>query len=229
LGIWIGLTFAERFSPPFQKEPNKYSNLVFVVIFSGIIGARITYVFRYSEVFIGTPINIFSLNPGLLDPLGGIAVGVITGLIYGNRKNLSLLSTLDSYTLFFGVMMTAIALALLASGDAYGLETQLPWGIELWGSKRHPTQIYYLLASLAILGILWYRKNSKNHLNQRNGSTFFAFTAMSSAYRLFLDAFRGDSDLIFSSIRTSQLIAWLFLAVSLWRLVEFRNKTIQSE
>jgi phosphatidylglycerol:prolipoprotein diacylglycerol transferase len=226
-GIWMGLTLAERFSPTFQKEPNTYANLVFIVIFSGIIGGRITYVFRYIEVFIGSPMNIFSLNPGLLDLSGGIAVGMIAGLIYGNRKSLFLLSTLDAYTFFFGVMFTAIALAQLASGDAYGLETKLPWGIELWGIKRHPTQIYTLLASLAILVILWTRKNSENQPNQQNGSTFFSFTAMSSASRLFLDAFRADSDLIFSSIRTSQLIAWLFLAVSLWGLKKILTNSIQ--
>ena len=155
--------------------------LVLILLIVVIIGARLTYVIRHLDIFMSTPLNIFSLNPGLLDPLGGIGMGVIAGLIYLNHKNLFIWSTLDAFTPLFGVMLIAIALSQLASGDAFGLETNLPWGIELWGLKRHPTQIYYILTGITILGIIWPKREFEASKLNVTGSTFLSFIALSAA------------------------------------------------
>ena len=76
LGLWIGLTLAERISPEFKANPNVYFNLALTVMISGILGARLIYAARYLAVFKTTPLNLFSLNPGLTDPIGGIGAGI---------------------------------------------------------------------------------------------------------------------------------------------------------
>lgn len=222
LGVWIGLNLTERFSSTFQVDPNKLYNLVLISIISGILSARISFVIQNLDIFIRNPSDIFSLNPGLLDPTGGFGIGFIAGLIFVNRKNLNIWSTLDALTPFFGVMIIATALSQLASGDAFGLETNVPWGMELWEAKRHPTQIYYLTAGLVIIFILWPRRSFENLKFQTKGSYFFTFTAMNATTRLFLDAFRGDSTLILYTARTSQVVAWFVLAISLWRLIKIK-------
>ena len=95
----------------------------------------------------------------------------------------------------------------------------MPWGIDLWNATRHPTQIYELIAALVIFGLLWFRKTDR-----LPGSGFFLFAALTAGARLFLEAFRGDSILIFNGLRLAQIMAWIVLAVSL-----FANEWIRRE
>jgi prolipoprotein diacylglyceryltransferase len=223
LGLWLGLSLAERISPEFNNNPNVYYNLAFTFMISGIIGARLIYAVRYLDVFKSTPLNLFSLNPGLTDPIGGIGAGIVASLIFMNRKKMSIALTLSAFTSLFAVMMVAFGLSQLASGDAYGIETSLPWGIDIWGARRHPTQIYYSLASLAILIIIWQRQTTET-MTEKNGlNLLFTFISLSASSRLFLDAFREDSNLVLSGIRVSQIVSWIILALSLWALLKIKS------
>jgi phosphatidylglycerol:prolipoprotein diacylglycerol transferase len=118
---------------------------------------------------------------------------------------------LDALTPFFAITALGIGLAHLASGSAFGKETSLPWGMELWGAIRHPSQIYEVFASLLILGLVWFQK-----MDSRPGTHFLTFAALTSGSRLFLEAFRGDSSLILGGLRAEQIFAWGALAISLY-------------
>jgi prolipoprotein diacylglyceryltransferase len=214
-GIWLGLSLAERISNNFRKNQNKYYNLVIIIFISSTIGARLTYVIRFLAIFKEHPVNVLSLNPGLLDPFGGAATGLIAGLIYGDRQKLSFWATLDAFTPLFAVMMTAIPISQWASGDAYGIETNLPWGINLWGAKRHPIQIYKILAGLFIFTVIAFRAHHKMLRTAGNGTNFLRFSAMAAGSYLFLNAFQGEAELILDRYNASQIVAWLVLAFCL--------------
>ena len=68
-------------------------------------------------------------------------------------------SLLDALTPGFIVLAGGLALADLASGDAYGSPSSLPWAIELWGAARHPTQIYQLIAVI-VIGVIVLKSRS---------------------------------------------------------------------
>ncbi len=230
-GIWIGLTISERLAPRFKADPNQLYNLVFVALIAGVIGARISYILLNLRVFLENPLDVFSLSPALLDPVGGAAVGLIAALIYGNRKQISWPNTLDALTPFFSIMVIALGLANLASGNAFGAETNLPWGINLWGGARHPTQIYQSLAGLAILGMIWPRISGSEQTSRVPGETFWLFLSLISAAWMIIEAFRGDSVLFLGNLRIDQIIAWIILAISLWsmgRLKKQSNSVIES-
>jgi phosphatidylglycerol:prolipoprotein diacylglycerol transferase len=161
---------------------------------------------------------LFSLNPGLLDPLGGLVIALLAAWVYDSRKNSLSWTMMDALSGLFAVMMTAIGLSTLASGKAFGMETTLPWGIDLWGATRHPTQIYISLAGLLILGILWPRSGDADSALRLPGVTFLGFTALSSGALLFIEGFRGDSLTLPNGIRLIQILAWLVLAIALWAL-----------
>ena len=216
VGLWLGLLLSERLAPRFRARPNNVYNLVFVGLIAGVLGARISFVVQNLEVFLLSPINIISLNPGLLDPIGGIAIGLIAALVYGNRKGINWKPILDAITPFLSVMVIAFGFSNLASGNAFGAETNLPWGINLWGGMRHPTQVYQILAGWVILGIIWPRTGRTNTVQRIPGATIIGFVALSSGAWLFLEAFHGDSNLLMNGIRTNQIFAWLLLAVSMW-------------
>lgn len=227
LGIWLGLLLAERYSERRGIDSNTLNTLVFLTLITALVAARLSYVFRYPEFFIENPTSIFSLNPSLLDPVGGAAVGFIFLLIYVYRKKLPFWETLDSLTPFLAVMAVALGLSHLSSGAAYGNATELIWGIELWGVKRHPTQIYETIAALIILAVFWPGRQTWNEINA--GIYFLGFTASSATARLLIEAFRADSTLLPAGIRAPQVIAWIIIAFSLWGIywISHQEKTDQ--
>ena len=211
-GLWLGLTLAERYSHRFKVQPVDLYNLVFIALMSGILGARVTFAVRHPFAFISSPISLLSLNPDLFDPASGLVIAIATALIYGSRKHINLWSALDALTPILSTLSVAIGLAHLASGTAFGSQTDLPWGIDLWGVNRHPTQIYEIMAAGIILWFTWPSRRQ----NLAVGGYFIRFMALSAGARLFLETFRGDSILLPNGLRVAQLIAWIVLAVSLW-------------
>lgn len=222
LGLWFGLSLAEKFAPRRGISPDALYNLVFTGLIAGILGARLGYVALYPGAFLAAPFSLFSLNPGLLDPFSGFAAALIAALLYGARQRLQFWNALDALTPFFAVFLIGAALANAASGAGFGMETSLPWGIELWGAKRHPTQFYELGGAVAIL--LWLGRLSKRD-DLPAGQLFLTFLALTAGARLFFEAFRGDSTLILGGIRAAQVIAWLILAAALWGLQKRAGKS----
>ena len=227
LGFWLGLSLAERHANIHNLQPNRLYNLVFIGLISGIIMARVTYVLRYPAIFGADPLSLISLNPGLLDLWGGAAGGILAMTIYGQRVNIKFWPTLDALTPLFMLGMVAFGFYNLASGSAFGAPTNLPWGIELWGETRHPTQIYQIIAALLILFALWPARKWIPLL--KPGVYFLSFVALSALTALFLEAFRGDSRIIFGGIRMRQLIAWLLMSISLWGAAKLEKQPLHDK
>lgn len=219
-GLWIGLTFSERRARHHGEDPAFLYNLVFITLIAGLVGARLAYVLTYPDAFTANPWSLVSINPGLIDPFAGLIIAIAAGAVYVNRKQHGLWITLDALTPLFSVMAMALGISHLASGSAFGKPTDLPIGIQLWGESRHPSQLYEIILALIILAAVYYLDRSS--MSKIAGFLFLAFAAMTAASRLLLEAFRGDSMLIFGGFRTAQLTAWLALAICMllifWRL-----------
>lgn len=214
IGVWVGLSLAERFATRWNVQPNQLSNLIMIGLIAGILGARITYIVRYPGYFFENPLSALSLNPGLLDFSGGIVIALTGMLIYAQRKNMNLWATLDALTPFFAVLGVAIGLSHISSGSAYGIQTDVAWGIELWGAKRHPTQIYETVFAFLILVAVW--PGWRIWADLRAGIYTLIFIALSAISALLVEAYRADSSLVAGGLRTNQLIAWMILLMCLW-------------
>ncbi len=161
VGLWIALYLSERRAVFHQISPNFIYNLVVWSMVAGILGARLIFLARYPQAFVNNPLSLVSLNPGLLDPVAGVLIGIACFVIYINRVKASLWSVLD--TLAPGMIFFYIALNLsqFAAGTFYGLPTSLPWAIRLWEADRHPVQIYAVFAGVMILGWVWFIHKQK--------------------------------------------------------------------
>jgi len=211
--IWVGLWLAEKRSKRHGISINDLNNITFFPLLGYILGGRVLFALENFSAFAQNPQSLISLNLDLFDLVGGLAVAFIVALVYGQRQKLSLWPTLDALTPLFAIFSFGLGLAHLASGNAFGKETSLPWGIQLWGTMRHPSQVYEVLTSFLILGLLWFQK-----ADSRPGVHFLTFSALTSGAHLFLEAFRGDSILILNGLRVAQVVAWIVLAFSLFLL-----------
>lgn len=218
--IWLGISLAEKRASKHGVSAHDLNNLTFYPLLGYVLGGRILFAIENLSAFAESPLNIFSLNIDLFDPIGALAVAFIVAFVYGQRKEMSLWPTLDALTPFFAIFAVGLALAHLASGSAFGSATSLPWGMDLWGATRHPSQLYALLASLLTFSLLWFQKT-----DSPPGIYFLTFAALTSGWSLFLEAFRGDSTLVLGGIRSAQIITWIVLALSLLLLDKFSQKS----
>jgi phosphatidylglycerol:prolipoprotein diacylglycerol transferase len=213
LGLWIALWLAEKEARRLKLNPDVVYTLVFTGLVAGLIGARLAYVARYWNTYAGDPLGVFSLNTAALAPADGALIGVAAAFIYGARRQLPLRATLDSLAPGLALMAVAVAVAHVASGDAFGAPTDLLWRIYLWGEYRHPSQIYELIAALSILGLAWRSRALASSAGA--GISFLLVVGLSAAARLFLEAFRGDSLLLPGGWRAAQVGALVVLAFCL--------------
>lgn len=224
VSVWVGLSLAGKRSAQHGIYAEALDNLVLASLAGFIIGGRLLYVAGNFSIFLASPLDIVSLNYSLFDLTGGIAIAILTGLIFGQRKMLPFWSTLDALTPFFATLMVGIGAAHLASGAAFGKATSLPWGIELFGAKRHPSQIYEIAAALFILSLVGLRKPFETP-----GRQFLLFAAFSAGAALFLAAFRGDSALVAGGLRLEQVTAWIVFAITLFGLDRLNTNSQESK
>jgi prolipoprotein diacylglyceryltransferase len=214
IGIWVGASLAEKHAAKHKISGPLLFNLIFTGLAAYIIGGRLSYALQNPSAFADNLLSLISRNFGLFDPFGGLVVGLIAVYIYAQRKKLLFWSTLDALTPALAVFMLAIPIANLASGEAFGAPSDLPWAIELWGMARHPVQIYEALAAGLILWRVWPGKPQANGVP---GVLFTKFVGMSALARLVFEGFRGNS-LVFTplNLRIAQAAAWVVLAAAVW-------------
>lgn len=224
LGYFFGLSLSERFTRKLGENPDTLTNLILIATLAGLIAARLFFVVEHIALFQKNPAGLVSVDPSLLDPWGGITGAAIAILIYGQRKHLEFWAALDRLTLFLAIMAVSIGLAHIASGQAFGEPSSLPWAIELWGAKRQPSQFYETAGALAILLLLWRQFGAIGV----PGALFLKFTALTSGLSVFLATFRGDSVLILGTFRQNQLLALAILGLSML-ILEMRSPPRKSE
>ncbi len=220
VGVFLGLSLAERHAARRGLSPDRLYSLILLITLTGLAGARLAFAAQHLAVFRAAPLGLLSLDPALLDPIGGLGTAVLAALLAGRRWRPAFWPTLDALTPALAVAAVFVGLAHLAAGSAFGAPTSLPWGIFLWGETRHPTQIYQTLGSGLILAGLWRqfgRSTPPGHL-------FLKFTALTAGGALLVEAFRADSVVLSGGLRQTQILAWIILAFSLG-LLERRPTT----
>jgi phosphatidylglycerol:prolipoprotein diacylglycerol transferase len=220
--VWVGTALSEKRSKLHGGHTKALNDLIFIGSLAYVLGGRLSFAAEHLSAFIQSPLSLVSLNVSSFDYWGALAAALLAGLAYGQRQQLPLWSTLDALTPLFASLAVGLGFLHLASGTAFGRETNLPWGIDLWGAKRHPTQIYEILASLLTLGLLWFRG-----ADSKPGSNFLAFVALTALSRLVIEAFRGDSTLVFGGLRAEQIEAWVVLLISLVGMEFVKPKEVE--
>jgi prolipoprotein diacylglyceryltransferase len=211
LGVWAALWLSEKEASRLHLDPDAIYTLVFIGLVAGLVGARLAYVLRYWSVYARDLLGILSPNATALAPAEGTLIGVIAAVVYGARRQLPLRTTLDALAPGVAAMAMAVAVAHVASGDAFGAPTAWPWRVYLWGEYRHPSQIYELIGALLVLGVTW-RTRARGLFP---GFNFLLVVALSAAARVFLEAFRGDSLVLPGGWRAAQVLGLVVLAACL--------------
>ncbi len=171
-------------------------DVVLYVLIGAIIGARLVYVLLDWRDYSSQVGQTLALWQGGLSFHGGVAGGLLAGAIYAWRSRQSLLKLSDVAAPSIALGYAFGRIGCFLNGCCYGTPTDLPWGVvfpQAVGADGapitapvHPTQLYGVLASLAIFALL---VRLSGHL-RRPGHPLLAYLVLYSIYRFPLEYLR---------------------------------------
>ncbi|MFC2030040.1 prolipoprotein diacylglyceryl transferase [Chloroflexota bacterium] len=220
-GFWLAIEIAGRQGSRLGLDQGAIQNAGLFGVLAGIASARLAYVLQYWPVYRENLLGIASLNPQTLSPMVGLLVGLLVAAAYLQRKKMPVRLLLDAIAPGAAILLATLALANLASGNAFGAESGVPWAVEMWDARRHPVQFYEFTVGLAILGIVW----GVGKKAPAPGLLFLLFVALYGGARLLLEPLRVTSQLLPSGFRMTQVVGLSALVGALWLMrVWLRDK-----
>jgi len=218
---------AEVGSEALDYEPETYYALATTAVLAGFVGARLTFVLlhwsSYDDNLLGI---VWPLTTGY-NALGGALIGAAAGFFYGRWRRLSLWPALDVLAPGLLVFLITVSLADFLGGAGYGSLTNMPWGITVFGVRRHAVQLYEALVGVAALGAWWAATSPR--LRGTAGRPFLWAAVVYSGGRLLVDAYRENAALV-SGFHVTQIVdlAVLVLALALLGRAAWRGEATQA-
>jgi len=238
-GLMLGIAFivaSYLLSLEFKRKgihPDLASEVTFLALIFGIIGAKLFHLFDEWDAFLQDPIGE-AFSPGGLVWYGGFLVALIAVYINSRRRNLPFLVLGDAAapSLAIGYGIGRIGCHLSGDGD-YGIPTNLPWGVDYSNgtyppsyafrgteiaknfpngivpdnTPLHPTPIYEFLLGLIIFFILWrMRKKVDVH-----GKIFMMFLILHGTARFLVEFIRINPRILLG-LSEAQLISIILIA-----------------
>jgi phosphatidylglycerol---prolipoprotein diacylglyceryl transferase len=215
LSLLIGTWLTGKFSEALGTNSDVIENSILIGLLAGILGARIGFMLENPSIFLNNPLSLLSLTPSMLNGNFGILTGGLAAFIIAQKKNLPIWPTLDTLSPLIIVVMAGLHLANFANGNAYGLPTELPWGIELWNASRHPVQLYALFLSAGLFTWLFiHTQGFKTTGFLRSGILFNIMLAGIGAITVFTRAFVAEKALLVT-LDSLQVVGFFLILCSL--------------
>lgn len=187
----------------YRFDPELASAMVFAAAAGGLIGARLLLILEEWNSFIRSPWD-FILSGAGFSWHGGLLGGALAVAWWVRRKGIPWLKAADisapAAALGYGIGRIGCFLA----GDAtWGKVTDVPWAMAFpsaifgWidpltgvpyppGVKVHPTQLYELIQSLFVFGVLWALRKK----DRPDGAIFWLYLILAGLMRFLVEFWR---------------------------------------
>lgn len=234
-GLWLGLREAQRKG----LETSEVQSLAIWAVIGGLIGARLFHVVDRWDVYAANPVQAFSIWEGGLAVYGGLAGGVLTGLVYALWHGLPGWRLADAAAPGMILGQAVGRLACIPNGDAYGAPASVPWAFiytnpqslvprNLLAVPTHPYPLYELLFDVALLGLLWRLRA----VFKVDGLLFLTYVVVYAGGRFLLTLYRLEQ-VWFWGLQEAQVIALVALLLGpplfLWRLGDASRRSMQGQ
>ena len=186
-------------------------DLFFVILLSGIVGARALFIFLNLDFYWGNPREIFMLHHGGLAVFGGFISAIISAIIYLKVKRAPFLRMFDLFAPFVALAHSIGRIGCFFNGCCYGLA--YAWGIysPLQNAVLIPAQLidsFLLLMLFVFLRVLQAK-------NKTPGRVFAFYLILYSLTRFCVEFIRGDSPRLYLGLTIFQLFSILFFMFGL--------------
>ena len=201
-------------------DENNFATYVLVLVFLGLLGARLGFILQNVAYYKDNPAEILALWHGGLSIHGGIVAGFLTTLWYARYLKLSMWRVLDIIA-----PAVALGLALGRFGNFFNQEligkvATVPWKMYVAPDLRpaalssseffHPAFLYESLLDVVILIVLLrIAKNTK-----KEGLVFFAFVGFYSIVRFIVEFWRYNDHYVLWGLTLAQIVSIVLIVVS---------------
>ena len=204
-GFFLAIFLASREAKRIGIRPESIFDIGLYALVFGIMGARTLHVLLNLSYYVQEPLHIIMINRGGLAFHGGLIAGSLGTYFFIKRNNMPLWKVADIIIPYLALGQAIGRIGCFLNGCCYGIPTGLPLGIALKGHLQflHPTQLYssiYLFLTFIFLKKIYNKKKF-------DGGVFFSYLLIFSGGRFFIDFLRGDLEVVFLGLKTSQLIS----------------------
>ena len=195
MGMLMAFYMAVSRAPRWGLSKDIAADLVFLLFITGVIGARLFYVWQHFEEYGSNPLEVFSIQEGGLVWYGGFVCAVAGGFVYAAVRKIPIEKWLDFFAPIIPLAHASGRLGCFLNGCCFGKFTQSGLGIFLpgEGAGRLPVQLYEF-AYLILLSAFLFVYSSRKH---REGTVFMGYVAAYSLGRFLLEFLRGDQTPVF--------------------------------
>jgi len=230
VGVVLGATFADRRWVQRGGTQGEIGRLAVWAVPGGVIGARLYHVITDYEIYTHNPWKAFAIWDGGLGIPGGIAAGVITGLVVARHRSLSLPLLLDSIAPALPLAQAVGRWGNWFNQELFGRPSTLPWAVRIDLAHRpvglehytsfQPTFLYESLWNLAVVGVVLLVER-RNLL--RPGRLFAVYIAGYALGRFFVERLRIDFAHTIAGLRVNEWISVLAFIIAIGFVVTGRR------
>lgn len=217
--VWAAYWLAIKRLTPKPLSREKVTDLILILLMTGILGGRFGYVIQNIDYYSQQPMEIWQLSSGGLSIHGAIAAGLIALWVYAKRKGLQFFDLTDRLAIPVLAGQLLGRFGNFFNQELFGYPTQLPWKIFIDPAHRppgyftdsffHPTFLYEII--LNGIGLFVIARLSLKKPGQLTGAYFIIF----GTSRFVTEIFR-ISDRLIGPLSVAQLISLALVGVGIW-------------
>lgn len=230
LGLIIAVIYGYKQCKANNLDTDDFFNMLILAIPVSIICARAYYVIFSWSQYKNDILSVFDIRSGGLAIYGGIIGAACTVIIYCRRKRINIGTVLDMLAVGLLIGQAIGRWGNFVNGEAFGTVTNLPWAMTIESDGRviaenvHPTFLYESVwDAVGIIVLLVYKRHTVF-----KGEVFCGYMAWYGLGRMFIEGLRTDSLYLFGTVRVSQLLAVITLAVGIAVIVIRRRRLLQA-
>lgn len=214
IGVFLSLFWMTRAARKFGFPPEeKVFDLVFVVVISGFLGARLFYVVQEWSWYRTHPLEVFQIWKGGLVYYGGMVASFIGFYCYVRLVRLPFLASSDFVIPYIALSHAFGRVGCFLNGCCYGKVCDFPWAVKFPSLPEpvHPTQLYEAVFNLALFGFLAWLYARRRFA----GEVTFFYLIVYGVGRFLLEFFRGDQTPWFYSLTLHQVLSLGFILMGI--------------
>ena len=230
-GVFIALAFlaavilASAKAHLYKYNRDLILDLSFWILVCALIGARALEIVTNLSYYRADWLKIFKIWEGGLSYFGGLAGGVIGGVIYCKKTGLAVWNIGDLLAPYIALGQAIGRIGCLFAGCCYGKACDYWWAIKFDGPNTlapqginlYPTQIYESIGDFVIFLVLLNIAKRRTF----SGQVLLLYFMLYSSLRFIVEFYRGDNPDVWYTFTLYQLISIGILVVALviyiWR------------
>lgn len=216
----ISSTLAAQEAKRQDINPEIIYNFSFILIVSGIIGARIFYVVENIGYYLRNPLEIIMLQKGGLAWFGGLILSGIACVWYLKRRKLPLYRMMDLVIPYVALGQAIGRIGCLLNGCCFGKISRFGIFFASHGHILIPTQAYSSISLLLIFIILRIMQERQH----KPGEIFFIYLLLYAIKRFFIEFWRADNPNIIFGITLFQVLSIVLFIFALIKLILIKKQ-----